>query len=149
MKHSLSIVLTVGVGLTFALAGCSKKTDANSELQRAAAEMGQTDAGSPPVPPPQPTAEPVPNTPAPAAPAEPPAQQMQQAIVAYKAGQLEDAVTRLQRLRATPTMSPQQRMALNDAMGAVMTEIYSLAAKGDSRAIMAVKQYEKMQTEHR
>lgn len=74
---------------------------------------------------------------------------MQQAIVAYKAGQLEDAVTRLQRLRATPTMSPQQRMALNDAMGAVMTEIYSLAAKGDSRAIMAVKQYEKMQTEHR
>lgn len=69
--------------------------------------------------------------------------------MAYKAGQLEDAVTRLQRLRATPTMSPQQRMALNDAMGAVMTEIYSLAAKGDSRAIMAVKQYEKMQTEHR
>ena len=43
-------------------------------------------------------------------------------------------------------MTPEQRIALNNAMGAVMTEIYALAAKGDSRAQMAVKQYEKMQT---
>lgn len=71
---------------------------------------------------------------------------MNQAMIAYKAGNLEDAVTRLQRLRATPAMTPQQRIALNDAIGAVMTEVYSLAAKGDSRAQMAVKQYEKMQT---
>jgi len=148
MKHNLSIVLTLGIGLTLTLAGCSKKTDANSELQRAANEMGQTQSAPAAAPVPEPAAEPSPAAPAPVAPSAPPAQQMQQAMVAYKAGQLEDAVTRLQKLRATPTMSPQQRMALNDAMGAVMTEVYALAAKGDSRAIMAVKQYEKMQTEH-
>lgn len=74
---------------------------------------------------------------------------MNQAIAAYKSGNLEDAVTRLQKLRATPVMTPQQRIALNDAMAAVMTEIYSLAAKGDTRAIQAVKQYEQMQTKPR
>jgi hypothetical protein len=71
---------------------------------------------------------------------------MNQAITAYKTGNLEDAVTRLQVLRATPVMSPQQRIALNDAMAAVMTEIYSLAAKGNTRAASAIKLYEQMQT---
>lgn len=74
---------------------------------------------------------------------------MQQAVQAYKGGQFEDAVVRLQKLRATPAMSPQQQMALNDAMAAVMTDIYALAAKGDLRAVQAVKQYEKMQTQKR
>jgi hypothetical protein len=55
----------------------------------------------------------------------------------------------LQKLRATPVMTPQQRIALNDAMAAVMGEIYVLAAKGDARAQQAVKQYEKMQTQRR
>ena len=71
---------------------------------------------------------------------------MNQAVAAYKAGNLEDAVTRLQKLRASPVMTPQQRMALNDAMAAVMSEIYAMAEKGDGRAIAAVKQYEFMQT---
>lgn len=44
-------------------------------------------------------------------------------------------------------MTGPQRMALNDAMAAVMNDIYALAAKGDARAIQAVKQYEKMQTQ--
>jgi hypothetical protein len=48
-----------------------------------------------------------------------------------------------------PTMPPQQRLAMNDAMAAVMSDIYTLAAKGDSRAIQAVKQYEQMQTQRR
>ncbi len=74
---------------------------------------------------------------------------MKQAVDAYKGGQLEDAVTRLQKLRATPTMTAQQRMALNDAMAAVMTDIYAQAAKGDARAIAAVKRYEQMQTQRR
>jgi hypothetical protein len=74
---------------------------------------------------------------------------MRAAIAAYKAGNLDDAVTRLQKLRATPAMSPEQRIASNDAMAAVMGEIYALAAKGDSRAAQAVKQYELMQTQHR
>ena len=88
--------------------------------------------------------------PAPAPEASPaPAQQMNEAMVAYRAGNLEDAVTRLQNLRAMPTMTAQQRMAMNDAMAAVMSEIYILAGKGDSRAIQAVKQYEQMQTQRR
>jgi Prokaryotic lipoprotein-attachment site len=148
MKNNLAVILTLGVGLTLTLAGCGQKTDANSELQRAATELSKTESAPATAPVPEQAAEPSPAAPAPVAASAPPAQQMQQAMVAYKSGQLEDAVTRLQKLRATPTMSPQQRMALNDAMGAVMTEIYGLAAKGDSRAIMAVKQYEKMQTEH-
>ena len=74
---------------------------------------------------------------------------MNQAVAAYKAGQVEDAVTRLQRLRATPTLTPAQRMALNDAMAAVMSEISTLAAKGDPKAIQALKQYDKMQNERR
>ena len=78
-----------------------------------------------------------------------PAQQMNQAVAAYKAGNLEDAVTRLQKLRATRVMTPDQRIALNDAMAAVMAEIYGLAAQGDARAIQAVKQYEMMQNQRR
>lgn len=74
---------------------------------------------------------------------------MKQAVQAYKGGQFEDAVTRLQKLRATTTMTAQQRMALNDAMAAVMGDTYALAAKGDQRAIQAIKQYEKMQTQGR
>ncbi|MEQ2007909.1 MAG: hypothetical protein ABMA26_14015 [Limisphaerales bacterium] len=46
-------------------------------------------------------------------------------------------------------MTAQQRMALNDAMVAVMTDIHAHAAKGDARAIQAVKHYEQRQTQRR
>lgn len=134
--------------LSFTLNACSKKTDPNAELEKAAAVLAKEEPA--PAPAPAPT-EPAPTpqaAPAAAAEAPParPTQQLNQAMVAYKAGNLEDAVTRLQKLRATPAMSPQQRIALNDAMAAVMTEIYARAEKGDARAIQAVKQYEQMQT---
>ena len=73
-------------------------------------------------------------------------QQMNQAIAAYKAGNLDDAVARLEKLRATPVMSAEKRLALNDAMAAVMSEIYALAEKGDARAIQAVKLAEQMRS---
>ena len=76
-------------------------------------------------------------------------QQMNQAIAAYKAGELEDAVARLEKLRATPVMSAEKRMALNDATAAVMGEIYALAEKGDARAIQAVKLAEQMRSRQR
>ncbi len=122
------------------VSACRKKSTAhsNSDLDKAASNFVVADPG--------PAAAPLP-TGAPPAPA--PAQEMQQAVQAYKGGQFEDAVVRLQRLRATPAMSAQQRMALNDAMAAVMTDIYALAAKGDPRAIQAVKQYELLQTQKR
>lgn len=90
-----------------------------------------------------------------AAPAEPtsdgtpaiaPAEQLKTAMEDYKAGKMEDAVTRLQLLRATSTLSPEQRIALQDSVASVMAEIYVLAEKGDARAIAAVAQYERMQT---
>ena len=85
---------------------------------------------------------------APAMAGPPPAQQVQGAIADYKAGKMEDAVTRLQLLRAMPTLTPGQRMAVQDSVAAVMTEVYTLAEKGDPRAIAAVRRYEQMQTSH-
>ena len=131
------------------LAGCGGKKDANTELQKAAAAMAEGD--------PAPSAaaiEPVQQATAAApaaqtAPAPTPAQEMNHAMTAYKAGDLDDAVRRLQKLRATPVLAAEKRMALNDATAAVMAEIYALADKGDTRAIQAVKLYEEMQTHHK
>ncbi|MSU27722.1 MAG: hypothetical protein EXS27_07380 [Pedosphaera sp.] len=133
------MVLTLSLGLATTAVGCRQKASggaASTELdkaERVLATAPATPAPSPGGPPTEPA----------------PAQQMKQAVEAYKGGKLEDAVTRLQALRATTSMTPQQRMALNDAMAAVMADIYALAAKGDARAIQAVKQYEKLQTQKR
>jgi hypothetical protein len=139
MNRNLPILIIWCAALV-GISACSRKTDASSELTKAASALEQT---------PPPTAAPAQRevaAPVRAQPAAPPAQEMKQALEAYKGGNLEDAVTRLHRLRATPALTPQQRIALNDAMAAVMTEIYDLAAKGDARAIQAVAQYERMQT---
>jgi hypothetical protein len=142
--HTLSLVL-VGLLLTSA---CGHKADATSELQKAANELAKSEPGAAAPTPVQNTPAPQANQPATAETAvvAAPSTQMSQAMAAYKSGNLEDAVTRLQKLRATSAISPQQRIALNDAMAAVMTEIYGMAAKGDGRAIAAVKQYEFLQT---
>lgn len=139
MKTNFLTVIVICAGVAAALCGCRAQTDAKTELEKAASALAEP----PPAQAAQPAAEAA-TQPAPA-----PGQQMNQAMEAYKAGQFEDAVTRLQKLRATPAMSPEQRIALNDAMAAVMTEIYSLAAKGDARAIQAIAQYERMQTMRR
>ena len=134
------------------LSGCSHKQDAKTELEKAATELAREDTAQP-APPPAPAVEAQPPAvevavPAesPALPAATPAQQMQQALASYKTGELEDAVTRLQRLRTTPTLTAQQRLVIQDSVAAVMNEVYALAAKGDARAIAAVKQYEKIQS---
>ena len=126
-----ALLAAIAVGLS----ACHKQ-DPVIELEKAAAELAKTE-----------TAPAAPDAGPGLAPANPPpAQQMQQAIADYKAGKMEDTVTRLQVLRTTAVLSPQQRMALQDSVAAVMTEIYTLAEKGDTRAIAAVVQYEKMQT---
>jgi hypothetical protein len=127
-----------------ALVGC-RKHDATSELERAANAMAQTDPAPAPIPAPSQPATAT-EAPAQATPVPPPAQELRQVMAAYKAGDLDDAVTRLHKLRATPVMPPQQRMALQDAVAAVMNEIAGMAAKGDTRAIAALKRYESMQT---
>ena len=148
MKLNGPTLVVFGLSLLLALAGCSHKTNADSELEKATSLMEQPAPAPPPAPAPVQTEQAPQLEPTPA-PAPVPSQEMKQAVAAYKSGDLQDAVTRLQKLRATPVMTPQQRIALNDAMAAVMSEIYGLAAKGDARAIAAVKQYEDLQTKPR
>lgn len=136
------------------LASCKHKQDAKSELEKTAAMLaeGEKTQPAPAAPEPAPEPQPAPAAGIPAAPAPPPSlapsssQQMRQALTSYKTGEFADAVTRLQRLRTMPTLTAQQRMAVQDSVAAVMNEIYEMAAKGDSRAIQAVKQYEDMQS---
>lgn len=130
-----AFLITVALVLT-----ACRKQDPVGELEKAAAAMGNAPAT------PSPTEAAADST---AIAGPPPAQQVKQAIDDYKAGKMEDAVTRLQLLRNMPALSPEQRMALQDSLAAVMTELYSLAEKGDARAIAAIASYEKMQTGRR
>jgi hypothetical protein len=70
---------------------------------------------------------------------------MNQAVTAYQGGHYVDAVTRLQQLRAMTGKTPEQTMALQEAIAAVMGELYTRASKGDARAKAAVKEYERIQ----
>jgi hypothetical protein len=125
--------------IAVALSACHKKQDPVSELEKAAAAMAAPETV--PAAPAAPDAGP---RPAPASLS--PAKHVQQALADFKAGNMEAAVVRLQLLRATSVLSPEQRMALQDGVAAVMTEIYTLAEKGDPRAKAAVARYEQMQT---
>jgi len=117
------------------LAGCGQKqVEPTAELEKAAKAMAAAEPSAP--------AQPVKQT---AAPTSTPAQQVQQAMTAYKSDQLTDAVTQLQAVRSRAAITPEQRLALQDAMGAVMSDIYARAAKGDARAQQAVKEYERLQ----
>lgn len=134
------------------LVGCSKKQpEAKAALEQAADAMAKAPP-APPAPGPEPQAAPdpgIPDTPTPEPVAVAPAQEVRQALTEYRAGKMEDAVTRLQKLRRVNALTPQQRMALQDSIAAVMNEVYTLASQGDPRAIAAVRQYEEMQTRRR
>ncbi len=124
--------------LLLSLAGCGGEPDANTELEKAAQALGQADAAqASPAP-----AQPVPTTAPATAVYQSPGQQMNQAVTLYKNGEYENAVMQLHHLRERATLTPQQNMALQDAMAAVMTDMYRRAADGDVRAQQAVKQYE-------
>lgn len=136
MTNRFPILMIGCATLSVLLAGCSGEPDANAELQKAAKALEQADAGQPSPAPVQPIATATATT------QQTPSQQMSQAMTLYKNGEYENAMTRLQTLRERATLSPQQNMALQDAMAAVMTDIYTRASKGDARAQLAVKQYE-------
>jgi len=146
MKNKFPIFTTWFVILAIGLVGCGGKPDANTELEKAAKALEQADAGQPAPTPAQP-AQPVVS--APVAAPQTPVQQMNQAMTYYKNGEYETAMANLQTLRDRATMTPQQNMAVQSAMAAVMTDIYTRAANGDARAQQAVKQYEQSKTMRR
>ena len=123
-SRAVLVVLT----LTLSGSGCHKQASPVSELEKTAAAMEKTAPAA-----------------APEEKAASPATEVKTALEEYKSGKMEDAVTRLQILRMQPTMTPEQRMALQDSVAAVMTEVYELAQKGDPKAIAAVQAYERMQ----
>jgi hypothetical protein len=142
MKRKFPIQAVCCAILAVALSGCTSKPDVNSELEKAAKALEQADAAQPASAPVQP-AQPVGAT---AAAQQSPSQQMNQAMTYYKNGEYETAMANLQLLRNRTTMTPQQNMAVQSAMAAVMTDIYTRAANGDARAQQAVKQYEQSKT---
>lgn len=44
--------------------------------------------------------------------------------------------------RYNPNKTPQQMIAIQDAMAAVMSDLYARAANGDAAAKQAIKQYQ-------
>jgi hypothetical protein len=142
-------VFVIALTAAVAVAGCSKQPDADSALEAAVQAMEQPEAGQPvaaPVPQPtSPSHAAAPTQPTPAIATTAVAQQMNQAVTAYQGGHYVDAVTRLQQLRAMTGKTPEQTMALQEAIAAVMGELYTRASKGDARAKAAVKEYERIQ----
>jgi len=136
-----ALVAVFGVGTT----SCSKKPSTDHALDEAVKALAQPDSGQQ-VPPavgqtPPPPAIFIPT----AAATMPVSQQMTQAVASYKSGHYEDAVIRLQWLRARKGNTAEQILALQEATAAVMGEIYARAARGDVAVQKAVKEYERLQ----
>jgi predicted small lipoprotein YifL len=139
MKKRIPFAVAISALVILGLTGCGHKApNPQSEIDKATQVMAQT--ASPPA-----TAA---ATPTAVAAPPPAAQQMNEAVASYKNGDLEDAVTRFQRMRNHGALTGEQLQALNNAMAAVMGDIYMRAAKGDAKAQAAVKEYERMQNGH-
>ena len=137
-----ALVAVFGVGTT----SCSKKPSTDRALDEAVKALAQPDPGQQASPVVGQTPAPPPATPMPTAAATTPvSQQMTQAVASYKSGHYEDAVVRLQWLRARKGNTAEQILALQEATAAVMGEIYARAARGDAAAQKAVKEYERLQ----
>ena len=136
-----ALVAVFGVVTT----SCSKKPNTDRALDEAVKALAQPDSAQQASPAvgqtPPPPATPIPT----AAAATPVSQQMTQAVASYKSGHYEDAVVRLQWLRARKGNTAEQILALQEATAAVMGEIYARAARGDAAAQKAVKEYERLQ----
>jgi len=141
---SKRLAIVILAAAVVAVTGCHKQTDASSQLANAVKVLEKSDPGQPPAP--------ATSVAAPAAPSgqaspevlisQPVAQQMKQAMTAYKTGDYQDTITRLEWLRNKATKTADQTMAIQDAMAAVMTDLYARAEKGDARAQQAIKQHQ-------
>ena len=131
MKNFSSLV-TLAFAVLVGTAGCGRKTDASSELQRAV-EAVSPKASAPPTQTSTPT----------------PASQLDQALNSFKGGNYNDAVTQLHTVIVEGSngklpMTPQQFMAVQDASRSVLGELSIRAVKGDAKAQQAINEYERL-----
>jgi hypothetical protein len=145
MKIPLLLVAALVGVFGISTTSCNKKPSADQALDEALKALAQPGTGQQASPPPGQTPPPTLATPSPTIAATPVSLQMTQAVVSYKSGHYEDAVVRLQWLRAREGNTPEQLMALQEAMAAVMGDIYARAERGDAAARRAVKEYERLQ----
>jgi hypothetical protein len=149
MRIQKPFVVAILVVCVLAVVGCHRQGDANAEMAKAVKELEQATPGQPQAPavPPAAAAEPAAPAEQPSQPAitsQPVAVQMSQAMASYKGGDYSDAIIRLQLLRTKVTTTPQQTMAIQDAVAAVMAELYARGEKGDTRAQQAIKQWQEV-----
>jgi hypothetical protein len=111
--------------------GCSKKTDASTELAKTVKVLEQA------APAPQASTQQSPNFPTAL-----PAQQVSQALTLLKEGKYTETIVQMEMARYNPNKTPQQMIAIQDAMAAVMSDLYTRAANGDAPAKQAIKQYQ-------
>ena len=71
--------------------------------------------------------------------------QVSQALDSYKAGNYEAALGNMNAVIWNANKTPAQTIAVQDAMAALMTDLYARAAKGDVAAQQAIKNYQEMQ----
>ena len=128
-----AVVLSISAVL---LGGCSKKTDVNAELEKAVKVLdGYNPAQSPT--PQAPTVQPQNASIAQMA----PAQQVNEALTSLKEGKYTETITYMESARSNPRKSPEQMMAIQNAMAAVMNDLYARAANGDAAARQAINKY--------
>ena len=132
------VALLLVFGSAAGLVGCQKKTDATSELKSAVKVLEQPGSVQPA------TAQPGQNGTA----VPPVAQQVDQAINSFKAGNYSDAIGLMEKAGTNPTRTPGQTIAVQDAMAAVMRDLYARAARGDAAAQQAIKQYKDNRNRH-
>ncbi len=128
-----AVVLSISAVL---LSGCSKKTDVNAELEKAVKVLD----GSNPAQSPTPQAPTVQPQNAPIAQMAP-AQQVNEALTSLKEGKYTETITYMESARSNPRKSPEQMMAIQNAMAAVMNDLYARAANGDAAARQAINKY--------
>lgn len=139
MKMHPPVLTALALTVLLGVAGCGRKADATRELQRASEAMGAA-----PSPQPVPAGAQTPPT---------PAQHVEEVRASFKDGKYNDAVTQINTLLVEGSsgkqpMTPQQYMALQDAAGAVLGDLYARAAKGDAKAQQAIKEYQRLRHSH-
>lgn len=126
---SLALALAIAM---FLLAGCHRQPDASTELANTVRLLEQSTpsvsaaAGGPPA----------------RAARALPAQEVKQALVSLQAGNYPAAIAQMESARSNPQKTPQQTIAIQDALAAVMNDLYNRAAAGDAAAKQAIRQYQ-------